>query len=526
MNNVPDNRERMPLWWKIALWAAVCLILGIVLNCIIIGYAGKRIDIYTKEFLSYASISYLCAAMLLFLACYIFWRKRKLKKTLDEEKAKRLSKKYFITAAVSGIIALLLFAYRIVIDLFMPPQPFDGLLEVSSVLGTIFAGIPLLIISILSFIWFFLIRMECGKREPELIDPSLITRRKHYFYVLVFSLTAWLFIAETIAAFVPFYIEGSTCECGYHSLWHNISYLVFGGGAIICGLVFSFPLNRLGLVSVSKPDDRGVKLSRLAGYGKALFGLRGLAALAIIAAVYISFEYMFRDEEKKQALWAPDATPLLCAAGRGDIETVISEMEKGEDVNVRGWGNSTPLHGSAYHGRLEVVKYLTEKGAAVNVKTYLSFTPLHYAAFLGHTDIAAILLEKGANINAIDHAGTTPLWRAIEDGHKAFIEFLIHKGASVNGNKKVFNSPLHKAVEFYEKDIVKLLIGKGADVNAINGDGKTPLDLALTHKRWGRENRRKPIAELLRSHGAKTGEELKAPGVKHQGSGVGKEKKK
>ena len=51
------------------------------------------------------------------------------------------------------------------------------------------------------------------------------------------------------------------------------------------------------------------------------------------------------------------------------------------------------------------------------------------------------------------------------------------------------------------KEIAELLIAKGADVNAKDEDGDTPLDNA----------KHKPeTADLLRKHGGKTGEELKA----------------
>ena len=52
-----------------------------------------------------------------------------------------------------------------------------------------------------------------------------------------------------------------------------------------------------------------------------------------------------------------------------------------------------------------------------------------------------------------------------------------------------------------------LLIANGADVNAKDEDGLTPLDIA-THPE--NPNDTDEIADLLRKHGGKTGEELKA----------------
>jgi len=46
-------------------------------------------------------------------------------------------------------------------------------------------------------------------------------------------------------------------------------------------------------------------------------------------------------------------------------------------------------------------------------------------------------------------------------------------------------------------------LAAGADVNAKDNDGNTPLDWAEDHPK---------TADLLRKHGGKTGEELKAEG--------------
>ena len=52
-------------------------------------------------------------------------------------------------------------------------------------------------------------------------------------------------------------------------------------------------------------------------------------------------------------------------------------------------------------------------------------------------------------------------------------------------------------------EIAELLIAAGADVNAERTGGATPLDMTVGKPK---------IADLLRKHGGKAGEELKAEG--------------
>ncbi len=94
---------------------------------------------------------------------------------------------------------------------------------------------------------------------------------------------------------------------------------------------------------------------------------------------------------------------------------------------------------------------------------------------------------------------------AAREGNIEAVKQHLAAGADVNAKNK-YGTPLHEAAFEGYKEIAELLIAKGADVNAKNEDGWTPLDMAI---RW----RKHPeIADHLRKHGGKTGEELKAEG--------------
>jgi ankyrin repeat protein len=62
---------------------------------------------------------------------------------------------------------------------------------------------------------------------------------------------------------------------------------------------------------------------------------------------------------------------------------------------------------------------------------------------------------------------------------------------------------LHQAASENHKETAELLITKGADLNAKSDWGSTPRDVANSR-------RRRTVAAVLRKHGGKTGEELKA----------------
>jgi len=102
---------------------------------------------------------------------------------------------------------------------------------------------------------------------------------------------------------------------------------------------------------------------------------------------------------------------------------------------------------------------------------------------------------------------------AAEAGNIEAVKQHLAEGADVNAKGLKGETPLHGAASRGLKEIIELLIAEGADVNAEVASGSqqgfTPLDYA-THP--DNPSASAEIAALLRKHGGKTGEELKAEG--------------
>jgi cytohesin len=149
-------------------------------------------------------------------------------------------------------------------------------------------------------------------------------------------------------------------------------------------------------------------------------------------------------------------------------------------VLVVGCGPSAPdisIHVAAMSGNIEAVKQHIAAGTDVNAKDVFERTPLHIAALYGDKEIAELLIDKGADVNAKeDKYGRIPL----------------HEAAGVLHGREG------------HKEVVELLIANGADVNAKNMGGETALDEAECC------GDKKETIDLLRKHGGKTGDELKA----------------
>jgi hypothetical protein len=140
----------------------------------------------------------------------------------------------------------------------------------------------------------------------------------------------------------------------------------------------------------------------------------------------------------------------------------------------------------------------------------------------GLVDVAEASQPKPPTAKTPDES----LWEAAMFGEIEPAKQAIADGADVNAKNENGWTPLHFAVvaalDSGDNKVIELLIANGADVNAKDDRGLTPLDLvkrlseaaAITKKLRAIQGKTDdiPVADLLRKHGGKTGEELKAEG--------------
>jgi len=89
------------------------------------------------------------------------------------------------------------------------------------------------------------------------------------------------------------------------------------------------------------------------------------------------------------------ADPIHDVAWKGDLAGVQRELNKGADVNARGFLGSTPLHNTARWGHKKVVEMLIAKDADVNARKKNGYTPLDEANWRNKPEIADLLREHG-----------------------------------------------------------------------------------------------------------------------------------
>ena len=171
------------------------------------------------------------------------------------------------------------------------------------------------------------------------------------------------------------------------------------------------------------------------------------------------------------------STDIFRSVKRNDIERVKNYLNEGKDINV--------LHDPSGE--------------------FLSNNLLHCAIEYSQVEVAEFLIENKINLNIQNEDGRTPLSLAFRNSESKIVKLLIVNGVDINALDSDGGNALHAAIGYYiggdELELINLLLTKGINPNIIDKKGRTLLD------RVSPDSQRN---QLLRKHGAKTGEELKA----------------
>ena len=168
----------------------------------------------------------------------------------------------------------------------------------------------------------------------------------------------------------------------------------------------------------------------------------------------------------------PEDQALVVAAAAGDFASIRLLVEKGLNVNAADPAGRTPLMFAAGHGNLKAVEYLLTHGADVNavsaeksetVKNGLialgNLTALMLAAPAAGPDVLKALLDAGAKVNALDVRKMNALMLAIASDHAdpRSVRLLLDRGADPALKDRDGQSALDWARKFNAPAIVREL---------------------------------------------------------------------
>ncbi|KAI0385988.1 ankyrin repeat-containing domain protein [Hypomontagnella monticulosa] len=201
-------------------------------------------------------------------------------------------------------------------------------------------------------------------------------------------------------------------------------------------------------------------------------------------------------------------TPLLWATCHEDVDTVLSLLRHGANIETKNEAGETPLVLAMRRGNVELVRLLLEHGANANpeertlllmigqknvecIQLLLKYgldinatdrqgwTELTTASKYGDTELIQLLLGCGADINARNREGHTPLYIALSYGHVKTADLFIKHGVSIESSYIDLTTLLISAVAKGNTKVIKWLLAHGADIDAKGRDGKTPLGEAI-----------------------------------------------
>jgi uncharacterized protein len=229
-------------------------------------------------------------------------------------------------------------------------------------------------------------------------------------------------------------------------------------------------------------DERNT-MGRTATHSAALHGRLAILKLLVDNGASIQLQ--------DDAGWAP----LHCAVSRSsDQEACVRFLlDAGALMDVVDNEGLAAVDVAARNGRLETVLVLHRHGASLQNVSRNGLTILHHAVRSRQAALVVFALNHGdaSLINAADNHGWTPLHYAADADDITILSILLQRGADPNlmaiahhngePEERRSTTALHMAVRRDNVDAIAVLMASGrVDTSSHNGDGETPLCLAVS----------------------------------------------
>ncbi len=178
-----------------------------------------------------------------------------------------------------------------------------------------------------------------------------------------------------------------------------------------------------------------------------------------------------------------DRTPLMEAAGRGDVNQVKLSLAGGADINDKNGYGRTALMFAAESGHQAVVDELVKGGAKVADHDREGLTALMIAAEGGHASVVSQLLGE-----ADDDHRQDAYHKALAARRFAIIKLLLEAGADPDMLDEQRRTPLMAAARDGDCELARTLMAGGAMLDHQDNQGLTALDHATQAGQKGMVN--------------------------------------
>ncbi len=189
------------------------------------------------------------------------------------------------------------------------------------------------------------------------------------------------------------------------------------------------------------------------------------------------------------------STPWLLAAGSGHLPILkyFFEEKKQEPAAQRMLleekdnSNNTAFLLAARNGYSSIVEWFLQLKINIDETDIELYTATHLAIYYNHLSTLEKLLEYKPDLTKEENHGNTPLMLAAFRGNLAMVKLLLELDkSSINKQNNTGCNILHLTLTYFNQipeiiklAIVRLLIKNGASLKTRDGDGYTPLLIAI-----------------------------------------------